>query len=271
MRHNPRNGFYVCAVALLLTIPEAWAGGWPLAPGTTETITSLTWLTADERYDAGGNKVWTSRYTKLEISPYVEYGLTGNLTLIGELAWSREKTEYFGTEFRNDDLSRLKAGGRLALGVWEDTLFSLQPLFTLNLAGTGDDPAATESGDIDSELALVLARSETLSGLDIFSVQEIAYRYRDSSRPDEVRADITLGLKPRTGTMLLMKSLNTVAVTSASNGDRHSTSRLALSVVQALPETLAPGWSVEAGAEQTIFGRSTIHDTTVRIALWRRF
>ena len=260
-----------CVVASVLVAADAHAGGWPLAPGSAEIITSATQLRTDQRFDSQGNKRWTSQYTKLEISPYVEYGLGESLTLIGEAAWTRETTDYFGTEFKNEHVSRLKAGARLTLGTWRETLFSLQPLATLNLMETGDDPAATKSGDMDAELALVLARSGTLYGLDVFSVQEVGYNYRDRSRPDEMRADITLGLKPWPGTMFLLKSLNTAAIKPTASGQLYRASKLAVSAVQSLPEWIAPGWSIEAGMEETIAGRSTVDGTTAKFALWYRF
>lgn len=239
--------------------------------GHGEVIDTLSRLSGGERYESDGRKRWTSRYTKWELSSYAEYGLTGRLTLIGEAAYSREKTNYYSEEPEDWGFSRVKAGARLSLGTWQDTLFSLQPLIALHLTRAPDDPAATKSGDIDTELGLVLARNETLYGLDIFSVQEIAYRYRDRSRPDEVRADVTFGLKPAPGTMLLAKSLNTGALKQTPDGELFRSSKLSLSVVQALPEDWLPGMSVEAGAEQTVFGRSTLDGTTYRIAVWYRF
>lgn len=271
-RVSPRSDiFLICAFAASLFATQARAGGWPAAPGTGEIITSFTWLSADERYEADGSKRPTSRYTKVEIAPYAEYGLTRNLTLIGEAAYTGEKTDYYGEEHSNMDISRLKAGARLALGSWEETLFSVQPLMTLHLMRTGDDPAATASGDIDAELALVMARNETLSGLDVFSVQEVGYRYRDRNRPDAVRADVTLGIKPWPRIMLLVKSLNTVALKQTSNGESYQSGKLAFSAVYALPDHLAPGWSAEAGVERTIIGRSTVDETVGRFALWYRF
>ncbi|MCF8470837.1 MAG: hypothetical protein K9G30_08630 [Parvibaculum sp.] len=258
-------------LALALIATDARAGGWPLAPGSAEIITSATRLRTDQRFDGEGKKRWTSRYTKLEISPYMEYGLAENLTLVGEAAWTRETTDYFGTTFKNEDVSRLKAGARLALGTWQETLFSLQPLATLHLMEAGDDPAATKSGDMDAELALVLARSGRLLGLDVFSVQEVGYNYRDRSRPDEMRADITLGLKPWPGTMFLLKSLNTAAVKRTASGQLYRASKLEVSVVQSLPEWIAPGWSIEGGMEETIAGRSSVTGTTAKFALWYRF
>lgn len=250
---------------------ETRAGGWPLPAGTGEIILTGSRLTAGERYESDGTKRWTSRYTKYEISPYAEYGLLDDLTLIGEAALKRETTDFFGMNFEDSGFSRVKAGARYAIGTWQGTLFSVQPLVTLHLDSAGDDPAATKSGDIDAELGIILARSETLFGVNLFSVQEAAWRYRDRSRPDQVRADITIGGKPLDGTMLLLKSLNTASVTATPSGERYRSSKLAFSIVQNLPAHIAPHMAVEAGVERTIAGQGTVADTTWRLALWYRF
>lgn len=272
MTHTAIPGLIVlaglCAPAIAF---DARAGGWPLPQGKGEIIVTASRLSADERYDSDGNKRWTSHYTKYEISPYAEYGFSDDLTLIGELAWTSEKTDFFGLEFEDDGFSRMKAGARYAIGSWEKTLFSVQPLVTLHLDDAGDDPAATKDGDFDAEIGIVLARSDKLFGTDIFSVQETAWRFRDSGRPDQLRADITLGGSPQPGTMILLKSLNTASAKSTSTGELYRSSKLSFSVVQDIPASILPGIAVEAGVEQTIAGRSAIHDTTWRAALWYRF
>ncbi|MFN4355070.1 hypothetical protein [Parvibaculum sp.] len=266
-----RRALLAGMAASMTFVAETHAGGWPLPAGKGEIILTGSRLTANERYESNGKKRWTSRYTKYEISSYAEYGLFDNLTLIGEAAWKREKTDFFGITFEDDGFSRVKAGARYAIGTWQETLFSVQTLATLHLDDAGDDPAATKSGDIDAELGLVLARNETLFGMNIFSVQEVAWRYRDRGRPDQIRADITLGGKPFDGTILLLKSLNTASVASTQSGELYRSSKLAISIVQNLPEHLAPGVALEAGMERTIAGQGTVADTTWRLGLWYRF
>lgn len=250
---------------------DARAGGWPLPQGKGEIIVTASRLSADERYDSDGTKRWTSRYTKYEISSYAEYGFSDDLTLIGELAWTSEKTDFFGLEFEDDGFSRVKAGARYSIGAWKGTLFSIQPLMTLHLDDAGDDPAATKDGSVDAEIGIVLARNGELFGASIFSVQEAAWRFRDGDRPDQLRADIVLGGNPLPGTMLLLKSLNTASAKSTSTGELYRSSKLSFSVVQDIPASILPGVAVEAGLEQTIAGRSAIHDTIWRAAVWYRF
>ncbi|MDO8839559.1 MAG: hypothetical protein Q7V31_11585 [Parvibaculum sp.] len=257
----------LAAIFLPFFAGETSAGGRPLAPGDGELIVSAIRTTADERYDANGTKQWKPRYTKYEIAPYAEYGLTEWLTLVGEIAWASEKTDFFGIEFEDRGFTRLKAGGRVALGTWNDAHFSVQPLATLHLAGDTNDPAATGSGDIDTELALIVAQNDTLLGIDIFTVQEVGYRYRDRDRPDEVRADITLGLKPWPGIMLLAKSLNTVATRPTPAGQSFQSGKVALSLVYDITSDCA----LEAGIERSVFGRNAIVEDGLRLAVWYRF
>lgn len=273
MKRYVRRAFAACSAALIaaLCAPEARAGGWPLPAGETEIILSISRLSADERYDSSGDRRWKSNYRKLEISPYIEHGLTEKLTLIGEFAYMRESTNFFGRQIGNDAFSRLKLGARHVLGEWNDTLFSIQPVIVFHFEGDAADPAATGSGDIDGDFGLVLARNETVAGLNFFTVQEVAWRYRNDGRPDEIRADIVLGTKPWDGGMLLLKSLNEGALDMTAQGDLYRSSKLGLSIVQELPRADAPGWSAEIGIEQTVFGRSAIDGATFRIALWLRF
>lgn len=263
---------WAAAVAAVLNLsPAAFAGGWPLPRGEGEVIVAYSSHRADERYENSGKKHWTSSYTKHELSPYAEYGLFDRLTLVGEAAWREESTDYFGHRFEDRGFSRVKAGARFSIGTWNDTLFSAQSLVTMHLADAGDDPAATRRGDMDAEIGLVLARNEKLLGLDMFSVQELAWRWRDSGRPDQIRADITLGTKLRPGTMLLLKSLNTGSIGATETGEYYLSGKIAISLAQELPRSIAPGVSVEAGMERTAFGRSAIDETAFRLALWYRF
>lgn len=268
---HPRRQRNSILAALVVAFPsiadETCAGGWPLAPGAGELIVPVTRTIADERYDADGKKQWKPRYTKYEIAPYAEYGLTEWLTLVGEVAWASEKTDFFGIDFEDRGLTRLKAGGRMALGTWNDAHFSVQPLATLHLAGDTNDPAATRSGDIDAELALIVAQNDTLLGIAVFTVQEVGYRYRDRDRPDEVRADITLGLKPWPGIMLLAKSLNTVATRPTAAGQSFQSGKVALSLVYDITSDCA----LEAGIERSVFGRNAIVEEGLRLAVWYRF
>lgn len=245
----------------------AIAGGWPLEPGTAKIIIPVTSTSAQSRYDAGGNKISASPYRKLEIAPYIEYGLSKSLTLIGEAAWTRDKTNYFGTSFRNEGFTRMKFGGRYYIGTWQDTLFSIQPLLTVHGEAAGDNPNAPQMGDLESDIALTLAQSDTLLGMDIFSVQELAWQYHQRGAWHMARADLTFGFKPRETTMLLIKSLNTTSISKSRSGGYYQSTRLGLSLVQTMTSRLA----FEIGYEKTLSGNEALDEKTWRAGLWLNF
>lgn len=264
-----------CAFILSFPAESVLAGGWPRAPGTGEMITTVSRLHSnartEDKIDTTTGKVSPFRYRKAEICSYLELGLFEDLTAIGELAHTKERSELVVGTFENDGISRLKAGFRYAIGTWEETLFSVQPLVTLHLEDISENPVMIQNGDVDAELALVLARSDTFMGMDMFSVQEIGWSYRNSSRPDEFRADVTLGIKPWPGTMVLVKSLNGAAIEALPNEKVFRSNKLGLSLVQSLPGDVLPGVSFEAGVERLIDGEGTIEGTTWRFGLWYRF
>lgn len=230
-------------------------------------IVPITSTRASARYDLTGSRQAASSYQKWEVAPYVEYGLSKNLTLINEMAWTRDDTNYRGDHFTSEGMSRLKWGARLCLGEWQDTTFSLQPLVTLHGVSPGDNPSAPRSGDVDGEMTLVMARSAPILGIEAFSVQEVGYTKSTSQAPDLVRADITLGLKPHRNTMLLVKSMNTSALRVNDSGGLYQSTRLGLSLVQNVTQNMA----IEAGYETVISGRETLREKTWRVGLWLQF
>lgn len=230
-------------------------------------IVPVTSTRATARYGLTGGKQAASSYKKWEVAPYVEYGLSKNITLINEMAWTRDDTNYRGDHFTSEGMSRMKWGARLCLGEWQDTTFSLQPLVTLHGTTSGDNPSAPHTGDVDGEIAIVMARSAPVLGIEAFSVQEVGYTKSTGRAPDLVRADVTLGLKPNQNTMLLIKSMNTSALQVNDSGGLYQSTRLGISLVQNLTHHIA----LEAGYETVISGRETLNEKTWRVGLWLQF
>ncbi len=246
---------------------DATAGGWPQAQGHWQVIVPITSTQANARYGISGNKQSASSYKKWEVAPYVEFGLSKNLTLINEMAWTRDDTNYRGDHFTSEGMSRLKLGARLCLGDWQETTFSLQPLATIHGTTSGDNPSSPHSGDVDGEMAIVMARSAPVLGIEAFSVQEVGYTKSTGNAPDLVRADVTLGLKPYQDTMLLIKSMNTTALSVNASGGLYQSTKLGLSLVQNIAGNIA----LEAGYETVITGRETLNEKTWRVGLWLQF
>lgn len=264
---GPRFPYAAALACTLATSDAALAGGWPVEYGSSQIIIRATQTRADTQFDHAGKRQDVLPYRKREISAYGEYGLLEDLTLVGELAWKEDRKNWHaGAAFTDKGFSRVKLGFRYALGEWLGTEFSLQPIATIHLKKSGDDPSMPGPGNTDMEAGGTLARNGTLLGMNIFTVQEIGYSFSSGGRPDKLRADITLGVKPRHDLMLLIESRN-----AANLGDlrREGTqeSKLALSLVYEVTDN----WSLEAGVLRTVFGRNALEENGVTLGLWARF
>ncbi|NIJ40174.1 hypothetical protein FHS78_000429 [Parvibaculum indicum] len=247
--------------------PGARAGGWPLPPDTSQIVIRATQSSADTQFSHDGERRDILPYRKREIAAYGEHGLFKDLTLLGELAWKQDRKNWHaGARFIDQGFSRAKLGIRYALGEWQGTEFSFQPVATVHLMKSGDDPSMPGPGDTDIEAGGTLASSDTLLGMEIFSVQEIGYSFSGGGRPDRLRADVTLGLKPLRDVMLLIESRN-----AANLGDLRRQGTQESKLYVSLVYDVTQNWSLELGALKTVFGRNALDESGVTLGLWHRF
>ncbi len=246
----------------------AWAGAWPQPEGEGQIITSYFSTEADEAFGPDGKVRPKTRYTKQEIASYAEYGWTKDTTLLAEIVYTKDDTDFFGEHHRQQGLSRAELGARYAIGTWQDTLFSVQALAALHGTSSGDDPASSRRGDIDGEIDITLGRSFTLLGIEGFSDTVIGYRLRPGGRADEAKTNITLGIRPFSRTMLLLKSENFATVSGGHQTAADVTrNKLGLSLVREITPTI----SLELGGMKTISGRNSLRETSLNLGLWYRF
>lgn len=256
------------ALAGTASSDPARAGAWPLPEGETLVILPVTVSKATDGFNSSGKVAPRSSYSKNEVAPYVEYGLTESLTLVGTFAWLRDETDYYGITFRQQGFSRAEAGLRVSLGEWRGTRFAVQPVIAVHGTSAGDDPFASRRGDMDHELDVIAGRSFNIFGVDGFTDTLIGYRHRPAGRPAQFKSDVTLGLKPRDGTMLLVKSENFASVGRGNSAIASpSAAKLGASIVQDVAKPLA----VEVGVMQTVAGRNIVRERALKFGLWHRF
>jgi hypothetical protein len=250
------------------SIAPAYAGAWPQPEGGGQVIATYTSTRADEAFGPDGKLHHRSPYTKEELSSYAEYGWTKTVTLVSELAYTKDDTNFYGEHHRSQGLSRLELGGRYAIGTWQDILFSIQSLAVLHGTSSGDDPATSRRGDVDEEIDITLGRSFAFFGIDGFNDTLIGYRYRAAGRADEVKTNITIGLRPFPRTLLLVKSENFTTIHGSRQTQTDVTRhKLGLSIVRELGGSI----SLELGGMQTISGRNSIRERSLSLALWYGF
>lgn len=245
------------------------AGAWPMPEGELLVIVPFSTTRANDSYGSSGKVVPHSDYRKTELAPYLEYGLTKSLTLVSSLALTRDSTDYFGIDFTQRSISRLELGMRLGLGEWRDTRFAVQALAVEHGSTSGDDPFSSRRGDVDGEMGLFMGRNFTLWGLKGFTDTYGAYRYRPAGRPGETKLNVTMGIKPLAGTMLLIKSESFASI-GKMNGEnavqRVAESKVGLSIVQKFDRNV----SLELSAMRAIAGQNSLRESTLTLGLWYR-
>lgn len=263
--------FFGCVsscLPIIFAVDSVLAGAWPQTQGETEVIVSVSHALAHRTFDQTGNAVSRGRFKKVETQIYIEHGLTERLTLVGEAARSTDKSEAFGREFTDTQFRRLELGARAYLFTWEETLYSVDAMAILNASSGGDDPAASQSGDLDYEFAVDTGAPIMFMGLFGFSAQRFAYRYRPGIRPSVASADATLGLNWGPDWITMLKSSNEYSIGRTPSPRGHYwSSKAEFSVVH----RLQPGFAIEAGAFRTFVGRNVLKETGLKLALWYDF
>lgn len=266
-----RTGTILGAILSLATLWPwaASAGAWPQPQDHLLVIVPFTVTNASEEYDAEGKTQRRNRFTKHELSPYIEYGFSKNITLVSTFALTHERTSWLGTQLSQRSLSRVEAGARFALGKWDDTYYGFQPLLIWHGAMGAADPFASQRGDIDGEFGLTMGRHFKWLGFDGFSDNLIAIRVRPANRPSEMKANLTIGVSLTKDRQVMLKS-ESYATFSKGEGAAASqiqSNKLGLSFVQRLDKTV----TMEVNFAQSLSGRNTIKQTSTGFSLWYDF
>ena len=264
-----RAGLCIIMAAGIAGTTPAMAGAWPQTPGDIQIIVPFSSTTASKTYDDDREAVRRNRYTKQELAPYIEYGFSENITLIGNFALTHERSSWLGTPISDRAVSRIETGARFALGTWQNTLFSIQPLLAWHGAASTDDPFASRRGDIDGEIDITMGQNFTWLGMNGFTDNLIGIRVRPANRPSELKANLTIGLRPFERTMIMLKS---ESYTSFSGGggaapSQVQSSKLGFSFVREIDKTV----SLELSAMASVSGRNTIKERSLGLGLWYHF
>jgi protein XagA len=244
----------------------AHAGAWLRAEGQSEIIFSTRVSSASRQFDASGKPAATGKFSKIAAEAIGEYGLNKNLTLIAGATGQGQKFSLFTMQQNSMGLSG-SAGARLRLWSKDQSVISLQTTFELsserqkNLA-----PAARFDSPALADVRLLFGRGFTTHGMQAFVDLQTGYRWRGGSHADEIRIDLTFGLRPSPKFLLLFQSFNSVAMESS----KHFQSKPARQhkVQASFVYELTQGLALQAGGFASIAGRETLKERGGLIALW---
>lgn len=275
------RAFLPSLAGLLLALPlaapsPARAGAWTQKEGEGQAILTLSRYQADSFWDADRNKQDQQRYTKWELTPYLEYGLTDWLTLGAQPSFQHvESKDNDGGTSRNSGLADTEIFLRERLWQQDGSVFSIQQWVKVPGGYDKRDMPGLGYGQVDAELRLLYGWGGTAFGLSVFIDGEAGFRKRWESPADEVRMDLTAGIRPIPRLLLMAQSFNTIGLRNADRGgplvlpsapdyDLH---KIQLSAVVDLDER----FSLQLGGYKDIAGRNTGSGSALLAALWIKF
>jgi hypothetical protein len=264
--------------ALVLPTPAS-AGPWTPPRGHGQVIFGASIYNTSSTFDEDGT---AQRYgsdgafRKIEVSPYVEFGLTDRLALVGNFFASRQR-------FATNSDSRAAAGqGDSTIGLRYRLTGSGAPVLAAVTTGATLPTAATGGavrigdGQADGRLGMAFGGSIGRGPRPGFWNADTTYRRRASQNADEIKIDAGAGMMAGSRLMLIAQTAITRGLRNGSSRDLgvnptlspdYDLYRLQGSAVV----RVAGDWRVEAGAFRHVKGRNTGAGGGVLVALWKSF
>lgn len=262
-RRLPRRRLPACLRLVLvasyaLSGSDAAAGAWTRKAGEGEVIVSGLYAEASGTFDGAGDP---ADFRKADLQAHAEFGLTDRLTAIGRAEWKSASSE---------DTSSFDTGrfGLVGLGARYPVFESRGAVVSVEAVGriAADREASDEAGDLDLRIAAGYGFS--VAALPAFVDAEGAFRSRFGGPADEIRVDLTAGLRPEPRLLLLAQSFNTVAIEPSEGrsvaGREH---KVAISAVY----EVSPRLALQLGGLVTVAGRDVARERGLITALWFRF
>lgn len=257
----------VSAAILVGASSPAHSGAWTLEEGTGQAIVTGLYSQADAAFDADGAPTPRPEFEKGAVAILVEYGLTETFTLLGEGEFGAEREG--DLPFARPALSHVGIGGRLRLYEADGFVASGQISARVEDAfGAADAAVDTFGWDAPQIEARALAGyGFTLGDYPAFVDAQAAYRYRVGDGADEVKLDLTLGIRPWSNILLLAQGFATFSARSDADVETYAYHKAQLSMVYDFNEQ----WSLQAGGFATVAGTNAIKERGLITALWYRF
>jgi protein XagA len=217
---------------LYFLVGAARAGAWVYPEGKGQLILTTAFADARGAFDAAGRLVKTPSYRKFETRFFLEHGLTDWLTLIGEGSAMRFQgggesagmsqlnllimeakagmpltlpAALSGTKYEGLGLGA--AGARIRLFTYGDYVFSAEAGLRAASAVARRFLDMRDATQVDARL--LVGRSFELFGFTGFLDTQIGYRTRGQNG-DEIRMDLTAGVRPIERVMLMAQSFSAV-------------------------------------------------------------
>ncbi|PPD44151.1 MAG: hypothetical protein CTY15_07875 [Methylocystis sp.] len=263
----------------------AFAGAWLWPEGKGQAIVTTTFANARNAFDANGRLIQTPSYRKFETRVYVEHGVTDWLNFVGEASFM----SFRGSPNPGDHLDLLieeakaglplsargppgaryeglglgSVGARVRLFTYSDYVFS----FETSLRGATREARRfldmRDATQIDARL--LMGRAVNVFGMSGFVDTQIGYRTRGQNG-DEIRMDLSAGLRPLDRLMLMAQSFSAFAPRGGV-ATFVAAQKFQLSAVY----DVTPSVSVQLGGVTALEGVNSPAERGIISALWWRY
>ena len=159
-------------------------------------------------------------------------------------------------------------GGRYRVMQGDNWVFSAQA--TVRIPGTFDaaNPAAIGYNGFEHDFRLLYGYNFKVGAWPAYLDLQLAQRFRSGDPPNEVRADLTLGVRPLPQWLVLAQLFNVISEgASPPIYPSYDYSKLQLSVIYDLTKQ----WSLQAGGFTTYHGRNALQENGALVGAWYRF
>jgi hypothetical protein len=242
------------AAAAMLAPALAQAGAWTLDPGAGFVSAGASYYSND-----------AGTFEQVSAAAFLEYGLREGLTLGGSLEGDFPVGVASGQSARGSVTAH--ARGRLHVGPHGDP-FSVQVGAILPLGDIVD----TGQAQIDGERALdgraLYGRGFATDWGDAFVDLQGGLRLRLDDGADEIRIDLTAGVRPAPRWLVMLQSFNTIGLRNPDPGGQDFD---VYKLAPAVGYELFDGVTVLLGGEREIAGRNIDRGWRVRAAVWTTF
>jgi len=260
----PSLGSAILACALIGATAGAWAGAWNEPTGSGLMIETLYGWTGEGAPWGDGRSVKQSR---VEAQTYAEYGLTDELTVFGKMAIERyalgppSSNVYSGLDYSDFGVRAKFWSG----GGW---VFSGEA--ALLVPGAKNPAAPAQEGNTGGagEARLLAGTNFGLGSWPGFVDAELGYRLRTAGPPDEWHADLTVGLKPSPGYILMLQDFTVVSIASS---DKNFLAWRSSVIEASVVVPFADRWSLQVGLFTSLIAVRTNTERGAALSLWRRF
>lgn len=247
----------------------ALAGAWTLPENQINSYSKLIISEAFFDFNEEGQAITREGFSKTLYEELFEWGVRDWATLSVKGSFVDLRDVDF--DIRAQELNDSEVGLRIRLAQAGAFVLSWQNTAILPGTGSPEDTSAVTvigSGEFGAESRLAAGYSWQLFGFDTYINAEAGYRLVGGPRSDEVRADLSVGVKWNAIHETTLQSFNIIGVGTADiEALKTRSHKLQVSQLRWLTENIA----VEMGAFQTVAGQNVPGENGAFAALWLRF